>query len=130
MAGRVDFATNPLAAQIELAKAGKLRMLAVLGPNREASLPDVPTATEAGFPEMAFNNFWFGLFGPAKMPRDRVDFLANEANQLLKRPDIREKLEARSLKPESSTPDAFSAALWADFERWGKTVADLGLAAK
>jgi tripartite-type tricarboxylate transporter receptor subunit TctC len=49
---------------------------------------------------------------------------------LLKRPDIREKLAARSLRPESSTPDELTAVLKADFERWGKTVADLGLGAK
>ena len=105
-------------------------MLSVSGPNRDPGVPDVLTVTEAGFPEMAFNSFWFELFGPVKLPRDQIEFLAKEANQSLKRPDIREKLAARSLRPESSTPDELTAELKADFERWGKVVTDLGLAAK
>ena len=128
MAGRIDVAINPLGAQIELAKNGRLRMLAVFGPNRDAQVPDVPTTTEFGLPEVSFNGMWFGLFGPAKLPRDRVNFLAQEVNLLLKRPDMREKLALRSLKPESSTPDALGALLKADIERWSKIATETGLA--
>lgn len=129
MAGRIDVAINPLGAQIELAKNGRLRMLAVFGANRDADVPDVPTMTESRVPEVAFDGMWFGLFGPAKMPSERINRLAQEVNALLKRPDMREKLALRSLKPESSTPDALGALLKADFERWSKIVAELGLAA-
>ncbi len=72
---------------------------------------------------------WFGLFGPAKMPGERIDRLAQEVHALLKGPDMREKLALRSLKPESSTPDALGALLKADFESWNKIAAPLGLAA-
>ncbi|MFM9882668.1 MAG: Bug family tripartite tricarboxylate transporter substrate binding protein [Burkholderiales bacterium] len=129
MAGRIDVAINPLGAQVELAKNGRLRMLAVFGASRDADVPDVPTMTESRVPEVSFDGLWFGLFGPAKMPAERINRLAQEVDQLLKRPDMREKLALRSLKPESSTPDALGTLLKADFERWSRIATELGLAA-
>ena len=129
MAGRIDVAINPMGAQVELAKNGCLRILAVFGASRDADVPDVPTMTESRVPEVSFDGMWFGLFGPAKMASERINRLAQEVDQLLKRPDLREKLIARSLKPESSTPDALGALLKADFERWSKIAKELGLAA-
>jgi tripartite-type tricarboxylate transporter receptor subunit TctC len=90
MAGRIDVASNPLGAQLELAKSGRIHMV--------------------------------GVFG------DRINRMAQEVSQVLKRPDLREKLMARALRPESSTPDALGAQLKADFEQWGKVVRDNGLA--
>jgi tripartite-type tricarboxylate transporter receptor subunit TctC len=127
LAGRIDIAINPIGAQIALAKDGRLRMLAVLGPNRDADVPDVPTTAEAGLPEFG-HRMWYGAFGPANLPRERISFLNQQVNLLLKRPDMREKLEQRWLKPESSTPEALAARLKADLERWGKIVAETGLA--
>lgn len=128
LAGRIDVAINPIGAQIALAKDGRLRMLAVLGPNRDADVPDVPTTAEAGLPEFG-HRMWYGMFGPANLSRERVDFLNQQVNLLLKRPDMREKLEQRWLKPESSTPEALGARLRADLERWSKIAAESGLAA-
>jgi tripartite-type tricarboxylate transporter receptor subunit TctC len=127
LAGRIDIAINPLGAQIVLAKDGRLRMLAVLGTNRDADVPEVPTTAESGLPEVALKP-WFGIFGPANLPRDRVNLLAQKVNLLLKRPDMREKLERRWMKPEGSTPDALGALLKADLERWTKFAAETGLA--
>lgn len=129
LAGRIDVAINPIGAQIALAKDGRLRMLAVLGPNRDADVPDVPTTAEAGLPEFG-HRMWYGVFGPANLSRERIDFLNQQVNLLLKRPDMREKLEQRWLKPESSTPEALGARLKADLERWSKIAAESGLAAQ
>ena len=128
LAGRIDVAINPIGAQIALAKDGRLRMLAVLGANRDADVPDVPTTAESGLPEVT-HRMWYGAFGPANLPRERVNFLAQQINLLLKRPDMREKLEQRWLKPESSTPEALGARLKADLERWNKIASETGLAA-
>jgi tripartite-type tricarboxylate transporter receptor subunit TctC len=127
LAGRIDVAINPIGAQIALARDGRLRMLAVLGPNRDADVPDVPTTAEAGLPEFG-HRMWYGVFGPANLARERVNFLNQQVNLLLKRPDMREKLEQRWLKPESSTPEALGARLKADLERWSKIVTESGLA--
>ncbi len=128
LAGRIDIAINPIGAQIALAKDGRLRMLAVLGPNRDADVPDVPTTAEAGLPEFG-HRMWYGVFGTANLSRERISFLHQQVNLLLKRPYLREKLEQRWLKPESSTPDALGARLKADLERWGKIVTESGLSA-
>ena len=66
LAGRIDVAINPIGAQIALARDGRLRILAVLRPNREADAPDVPTTAEAGLPEFG-RRMWYGLFGPANL---------------------------------------------------------------
>ena len=127
LAGRIDVAINPIGAQIALAKDGRLRMLAVLGPNRDADVPDVPTTAEAGLPEFG-HRMWFGVFGAANLSRERINLLNQQVNLLLKRPDVREKLEQRWLKPESSTSEALGARLKADLERWSKIVTESGLA--
>jgi tripartite-type tricarboxylate transporter receptor subunit TctC len=128
LAGRIDVAINPIGAQIALAKDGRLRMLAVLGPTRDADVPDVPTTTEAGLPEFG-HRMWYGAFGPANLSRERINFLNQQVNLLLKRPDMREKLEQRWLKPEGSTPEALGARLKADLGRWSKIATESGLAA-
>ena len=127
LAGRIDVAINPLGVHIALAKEGRLRILAVLGANRDNDIPEVPTTAEYGMPEVALKP-WFGIFGPANMPRDRVNLLAREVNLLLKSPDVREKLERRGMKPEGSTPDALGALLAEDLQRWTRIVKDIGLA--
>ncbi len=128
LAGRIDVAINPIGAQIALAKDGRLRMLAVLGPTRDADVPDVPTTAEAGLPEFG-HRMWYGVFGAANLARERINFLNQQANLLLKRPDLREKLEQRWLKPESSTPEALATRLKTDLERWSKIAAESGLTA-
>ena len=127
LAGRIDVAINPLAVHLALAKEGRLRILAVLAASRNAEIPEVPTTAEYGMPEVALKP-WSGIFGPANMPRDRVDLLAREVNLLLKRPDVREKFERRGTTPEGSTPDALGTLLGEDLQRWTRIVKDIGLA--
>src|SRR5262249_28359358 len=68
MAGRVAFYFSPVFAALSLINSGKLVPLAVTGTQRTPLLPDVQTFTEANFPQ-ADDNFWIGLFAPAKTPR-------------------------------------------------------------
>jgi len=126
LAGRIDVAINPLSVHIGLAKEGRLRTLVVFGANREADAPEVPTTAESGMPEVALTP-WFGLFGPANMPRELVNLLSREVNLLLERPDMREKLERRWMKPEGSTPDALGTRLKDDLQRWTRIAAESGL---
>lgn len=127
MAGVIQIGINPIGAHIELAKGGRVRMLTVFGAERDLGAPDVLTTTESGFPGVKFNGMWLGLFGPSKMRRDRLDLIATEVDKALKRADVREKLVARMLKPEGSSPEAMGAILSADLEQWGKFAMDNGL---
>ncbi len=75
--GRVDFYFAPLLIALPFIQAGQVRALAVSNATRVAALPDVPTTTEAGFPNSDYN-FWVAMFVPSKTPREIVDKLYQE----------------------------------------------------
>ena len=82
MTGQADFYFLPLASALPLIQEGKVLALAVSTAKRAAALPEVPTTTEAGLADAAYD-FWIGLFLPAKTPRDIVDKLHDETQKAL-----------------------------------------------
>lgn len=124
--GRVHlmFASGAVAAP--LVKQGKLRALATLLPIRSSLLPDVPTAEEAGMPQLSVL-IWGGLFGPARMPMERVELVAREVNVILKRPDIREQLQMLGVEPSGATPTEFTAFIKQQLVDWAQAARDAGL---
>ncbi|MBC5784380.1 tripartite tricarboxylate transporter substrate binding protein [Ramlibacter sp. USB13] len=102
-------------------KAGKLKPLAVLGQKRSALLPDVPTMAEAGLPSYNFSN-WFGLVGPAGLPKDVLEKLQRDVADVLKDPELRKKFEGMGLQPGSGTAAQFEALVQADAAKWGATI--------
>jgi tripartite-type tricarboxylate transporter receptor subunit TctC len=96
--GRIDF----------YFKDGKLSALAVNSAKRSAALPDVPTTREAGFNNAEYPT-WFGLFLPAKTPREIVDKLHRETFKALQEPKVRDKLAALGFDPMVMTPSEFDA---------------------
>jgi len=121
LAGAVhcQFATTP--SVIQLVRAGKLRALAVTSLARIASAPEVPTVDESGLPGFQ-SSTWFGLVGPAGLPRDIVAKLHNEIVRMLKDPALHEKLVQQGADPVGSTPEEFGAFMRAETLRWGKVV--------
>lgn len=103
-------------------KAGKLRALAVLGTKRNEALPDVPSAVEAGFPELSDVVEWYGVIAPAATPRAVVAQLNAGVVRALRSPDVIERLGAIGQTSSPSTPDEFAKQIRAEFERWGKVV--------
>ena len=113
-AGDVDltFGTPPSIAP--LAQAGKVKMLAVTSLDRSKALKDLPSINESGV--KGFNyTFWFGLYGPAKLPEDVVNKLAKASAKVLAMPDIQQRVIAsgNDVSP-SASPREFSA--WAQQE--------------
>ena len=106
-------------------KAGKLKLLAVTEARRSPLLPDVPTVAETlpGY-EMSV---WYGLFGPANMPKELVDRLNAATNTALAEPAIRTRMDSIGVEITKTTPAQFSAILKRDAERYGKTIRDLGI---
>jgi tripartite-type tricarboxylate transporter receptor subunit TctC len=106
-------------------KAGKLRLLAVTESKRSPLLPDVPTVAETlpGY-EMSV---WYGLFGPANMPKDLVERLNRATNEALADPAIRARMDAIGVEIVKTTPAQFSTVLRADADRYGKIIRDLGI---
>jgi tripartite-type tricarboxylate transporter receptor subunit TctC len=122
----VQWALDSPIAGIGLAKAGKIRILAIAAAERWPTLPDVPTLAESGIPGIE-GSAWFGLVGPAGLAPDIVARLNAAAVAALKKPDIGEKLIALGLAPSPMTP-AETAKFMADTrEAWGKVVRANGI---
>ncbi|QHI99677.1 tripartite tricarboxylate transporter substrate binding protein [Xylophilus rhododendri] len=106
-------------------KAGKLRLLAVTEAKRSALLPDVPTVGETlpGY-EMSV---WYGLFGPAHMPKDLVDKLNAAANAAMADPQIKARMDNIGVEITKTTPAQFATILKNDADRYGKIIRELGI---
>lgn len=115
MAGRVDFFFVPLATVLALINDSGLVPLAVSTPKRATALAQVPTTTEAGFADSAYE-FWVGLFLPAKTPRDIVLRLHNETATALKASTVREWLAQLGVEPMPMSPEEFNKYFRDDVE--------------
>jgi tripartite-type tricarboxylate transporter receptor subunit TctC len=102
--GRVDFYFCPLATALPLIHAGQVRALVVSTPKRVADLPDVPTPIEAGLKD-ADSTIWFGLFMPAKTPRDIVEKFHDAGMKVLNDPAMQDSLNKLGVEPLPMTPE-------------------------
>ena len=126
MAGQVSVLfSNPLGS-VAFVKAGRLRPLAVSGPRRIASLPDVPTAAESGLPGFSAT-FFLGVMGPAGLPRDIVTRLNSETLKALQRRDFRDWLATQGMDPLGGSPEDFAARIRTDIEAMAKVIRDAGM---
>ena len=126
LAGRVHSSFLSTGSAVSNAKDGRLRPLAVLLERRSPLLPEVPTITEAGVPEVTVRQ-WAGIFGPPNLPKDIVARLNKEVNAALQRPDVVAKLQSYGYSPEGSTPDRLVEVNRADLELWRKLVKEAGI---
>jgi tripartite-type tricarboxylate transporter receptor subunit TctC len=108
MGGRVDFYFGPVGTVLSSVREGKVLALAVNGAKRSSALPDVPTLQEAGFKDADYP-IWYGVFVPAKTPRDIVDKLHRETLKALQAPKVHEKLAAIGVDPMAMSPAEFDA---------------------
>ena len=129
VAGNVEMLFINLPEMVPHVKAGKMRALAVAGPKREATLPDVPTFIESGFAGFDLGN-WIGVVGPAGVPAAIVDRLNAEFTRVLRDPAAREKIEAQGFAVVTSTPQEFGASLKVEREKWGRLVKQSGAKAE
>ena len=106
-------------------KSGRIRALGVSGNRRAEVLPDVPTIIEAGVSGYDAD-LWYGLWGPAKLPRDKVKLLHGEVVNLLQNTDIKRRFADMGADPVGSTPEAFTAFIKTEIAKWKKVVAASG----
>jgi len=113
LGGRIDFYFCPLATALPLIHEGQVRALVVSAPKRVADLPDVPTPEEAGL-KGADSAIWFGVFVPAKTPRDIVDRLHAAGTKVLTEPAMQESLKKLGVEAAPMTPDEMDALVVRD----------------
>jgi tripartite-type tricarboxylate transporter receptor subunit TctC len=110
LGGRVDFYFCPLATALPLIKEGRVRALVVSTANRVPDLPDVPTLRDAGLKD-ADSGIWFGVFVPAKTPRDIVDRFHAAGLKVLADPAMQASLKNLGVEPAPMTPSQMDALL-------------------
>lgn len=126
MTGRVDFYFSPLLPALSLIRDGKLTALAVSSSERSPKLPNVPTTTEAGFPNSEYN-FWFGVFAPAKTPRAIIQRLYEEISKAQHDPAVKEKLANLGGQPMPMTPTQFDQYVRKEIQQNAALVKTIGI---
>jgi tripartite-type tricarboxylate transporter receptor subunit TctC len=129
ISGQITFLMDSIVSAQSHLKDGKVRALAVTGPRRSTSLPQVPTFAELGVPGMAFSN-WFGLFGPAGMAPDMVARLNRELNTVATAPDFIERLEKLGAETVSGTPAQFAKTYRDEYDNWKSLIQRAGIKAE
>jgi tripartite-type tricarboxylate transporter receptor subunit TctC len=125
----VTSALSDYAVVAEQIKAGRLRALATASSERIESLPNVPTVAESGYTGYAVDN-WFGLFAPAKTPKDIVSQLAGSFTGALKVPALRAKLASQGLYPVGMCGADFGAHLRKQYEEYGRVIREANIKAE
>lgn len=120
------FASTGLAATN--VKSGKLVALASSGSARSASLPEVPTFKEQGYPQLVFNA-WFGIVAPAQTPPEVVAKLGADIQKAVKSPEGKTRMEEAGFTVTGTGPEDFGRIIAADTKTWGKAVAATGFKA-
>ncbi len=127
VAGEVQLSIGSPAATGAMVKGGRLRAIAITGPNRASRFPDVPTSAEGGYPYVKAI-IWFGLFAPGGADPKLVDRIHQDVTAIAKRPDFTEKhIDALSLELVASTPAETAATIRADVEHIGEMVKAAGV---
>ena len=124
--GRVSIMIDPVPNFVEHIKAGKLKPIAVSTRDRVSALPEVPTLAESGLAGFE-DSSWYGLWGPARLPRDVVSTLNREIADALKTPRVTERLVSQGLIPIGSRSEDFGAFIDAEIAKYSRVVKDAGI---
>ena len=124
--GEVDEVILAVAPALPFIRAGRVRPLAVLSEKRVRTLPDVPTAAEAGVPNFRMS-IWYGLFAPAGTPRDIVNQLYREVEKAMQDPELLQRMSNAGMDPWLGTPDDMGNLLRSEIARFAKLAQSAGL---
>ena len=121
IAGQVQVMFGTILASAPHIRSGRVRAIAITGPQRSTALPEVMTFSEAGLPTYDASS-WNGVLVPAGTPRAVVDRLNAEIVRILKSPNVLERLAQDGALPAPTTPEEFAAFIKAEIAKWGKVV--------
>ena len=121
LSGEVDMVTSTVPATIPHVNSGRIRALAVMAPERAATLPQVPTTAEAGMPELVVIT-WYGLFAPAGVKPDIIERVHAEIVKLMNAPETKSKLAPVGLDAATSTPAEFAKFVRAEADKWARVI--------
>jgi tripartite-type tricarboxylate transporter receptor subunit TctC len=115
-----------MATAVPLVRAGRLRGLAVTSSRREASVPELPTAEEAGLPGYEYAT-WYGALAPVGVPKNILAKVHGDVVRLLQTPVVNDRFTKAGLGAQTSTPAEFAAYVKAELAKWSGVVRTAGL---
>ncbi|SMP67182.1 Bug family tripartite tricarboxylate transporter substrate binding protein [Noviherbaspirillum suwonense] len=121
------FATIP--SVVQHVRSGKLKALAVTSKKRSTGLPEIPTVAESGYPNFDASS-WFGLVGPAAMPKAVSEKISADIARVMATPDMRAKFIEQGAEPVASTPAQFGDYMRSETAKWEKVVKLSGASAE
>jgi tripartite-type tricarboxylate transporter receptor subunit TctC len=125
LAGQVQLASIGLPPAMPYIRTGRLRVIAVTGAKRSPLLPDAPTVSESGLPGFDVTS-WYGMFGPAALPRELVLKINADIAAALAAPDVKDRLASSGADPAPSTPEELGKLVREEVAKWAKVVAASG----
>jgi tripartite-type tricarboxylate transporter receptor subunit TctC len=128
LAGHTPIAFTSLPPAVPHINEGKLRALAVTSKTRSPALPEVPSTTEAGYPEIQGEG-WFAFVVPAGTPKEVIALLNREIIRALTLPDIKEKMAALGFAAVGTTPEDSAALFRSESAKWSKVIREAGIKA-
>jgi tripartite-type tricarboxylate transporter receptor subunit TctC len=121
VAGHTPISFGSPQAAMQHVREGTVRALAVTSKTRSQIFPDVPTMTEAGYPQIEGDS-WVGILVPAGTPSEIIAVLYRESIKVLVQPDMKERLAALGYDLVASTPEEFATRIVAEIEMWAKVI--------
>lgn len=124
--GQVDVAIEILGPMMGQVNSKAVRPLAILGDERAAQVPDVPTVMQSGVANFDVSS-WNALAAPAKTPKDVIARLNKEVQAALAHPDVKKKLFELNVSARGSTPEKLGDLLASDIKRWSEVITKAGV---
>jgi tripartite-type tricarboxylate transporter receptor subunit TctC len=126
MSGDVDMVVSVVSSGVSHVNAGRMRAIVVMDVKRSPSLPDVPTSSESGMPELVAVN-WYALMAPAGTPRPILDRLHTETVKVMSPPDVQSKVRSLGGDPDIRSPEQTMEFLRVEYAKWSKVVKAAGI---
>jgi tripartite-type tricarboxylate transporter receptor subunit TctC len=123
--GHVPVMFDSMIAIMPHVKSGKVKVLAISGDKRSPLLPNVPTFAESGYPAVV-SYAWYGMFAPAKTPKDVIAKINGETLKIMKEPDFQKILAETGSDFVGDTPENFAAFVKAESTKWSRVVKESG----
>jgi tripartite-type tricarboxylate transporter receptor subunit TctC len=121
--GRVQMMFSNMLTSMPHVRAGKLKAIGISSAKRSPQAPELPTIAESGLPGFSAVP-WYGVLGPAGMPRPLVDRLNAEIARAVSQPDMEARFVAQGIDLQSGTPEQFAALIKSEVVKWRKVVRD------
>jgi tripartite-type tricarboxylate transporter receptor subunit TctC len=126
LGGQVNLMFSNPTSTVPHVKSGKLRALGVMDTKRNPALPDVPTAQEAGLPELSNVIEWYGIVVPAATPSAIVQRLSASVLGAMAAPEVVERINGIGQTPSPAGADEFARLIREDYARWQRVVKTSG----